>query len=122
VHELAVAVGLVRQVQAAARERAPGRRVTAIEVELGELSAVVPEFLRSAFPLAAEGTGLDGAALCIRRVAAQFACRSCAARFAPGGTACPQCGGTDVELVAGREIFLVSIEVEDQPEAKGKRR
>jgi hydrogenase nickel incorporation protein HypA/HybF len=122
VHELAVAEGLVRQVLAVAREKAPGRRLTGLEVELGELSAVVPEFLRSAFALAAEGTALEGAALSIRRVAPEFACRACAARFAPGGTACPRCGGADLELVAGRELLLVGIEVEDEPEAGGRRR
>jgi len=115
VHELTFADGLVRAARSAARRSAPGRPVTALEVEVGEVSTVVPELLAGAFAIAAEGTELAGAALRFRRTALAFECRRCARRFGAGPIACPACGSADVAIVAGREVKLLAIEVEEEP-------
>lgn len=110
-HEFALAQALVGQVRAAAE----GRAVTAVFVEAGEFSAVVPAALRQAFRLATAGTELAGARLRIKRVRARFRCRACGRSFPPGGSACcPACRGSDLELAAGRELRLAAIEVEEQ--------
>ena len=114
-HELTFAEELVRAALAAARQNAPGRRVTALEVEVGEFSTVLPELLSGAFAIAAQGTALAGAALRIRQVPLAFACRACGRRFGAGLTACPACGASDVEITAGRHVNLLAIEVQDGP-------
>jgi hydrogenase nickel incorporation protein HypA/HybF len=113
-HELSLAQSMVEQALAAAEENAPGRRVTQVHVEVGELSGAVPELLREVFPMAAQGTVLADARLRIRRRKARFECRSCGESFAVGeGVGCPQCGSTRVDMTAGRDIRLTSIDVED---------
>jgi hydrogenase nickel incorporation protein HypA/HybF len=112
-HELAIAEGLVRTALAALKDAPPKSKVTELAVEVGELSTVVPELLKSSFDIAAEGSRLAGAKLKIKKVALVFACRGCGRKFGTGHTACPECRSTDVEIVAGREVRLLSLEVED---------
>ena len=114
-HELSIAEALVRQGVEAGRRSAPGRKVTELCVEVGELSGVVPGLLREAFPFAAAGTGLAGTRLKVKKVAARFECRACKKRFKLGeGIGCPACGASDLDMIAGREIRLTAIEVEDR--------
>jgi len=113
-HEFAVAEGLLRTALAALKGAPPKARATMLELEVGEVSTVVPELLESAWAAAAEGTRLAGAKLRIRKVALRFTCRGCRREFGAGPTACPGCGGTDVEIAAGRELRLLSLEVEDE--------
>jgi hydrogenase nickel incorporation protein HypA/HybF len=111
VHELAIA----RSVVAVAAEHADGRRVTRVELRIGHLRQVVPGALRLAFPLAAAGTPVEGAELAIEPVPARVACRACggAGEAADFPLACPACGGVDVELVAGEELLVTGLEVEE---------
>ena len=58
-HELAISESIVEQV----RERLPDARVVRVLVEVGALTAVVPDALRFSFDVCAQGTGLEGATL-----------------------------------------------------------
>ena len=112
-HELAVCQALIEQVEtAAANERA--LRVVRVVIAVGALSGVEPEALGSLFPLVAEGTVAADADLVVERVAARVKCRACG-REAQTDTAfigCTACGSKDVELSAGRELNIKSIELE----------
>jgi len=112
-HELAIAEGLVETALAALKDTPQRSRVVSIEIEAGEMSTVVPEALEFSFAMLAEKTRLAGAKLVIRTANLRFACRGCRREFGAGNAKCPGCGGTDVETVAGRQVRLMSIEVED---------
>ena len=58
-HELALTQAIVEECAA----RAEGCRVTKVVVEIGELSAVLPDAVRFCFDLCCEGTPLEGAEL-----------------------------------------------------------
>ena len=58
-HELSI----TRNVVAIVSERAVGQRVTRVRLEIGRLSAVVPDSIRFCFDICAQGTPLEGAAL-----------------------------------------------------------
>lgn len=109
-HELAIAESVVE----AARNRAAGRRVSVVRLRIGRLSGVVPDALEFAFEVATAGTDLDGASLEIDDVAARATCHVCKADFTLDDPIplCP-CGSADVEIVAGRELAMVSIDVEE---------
>ena len=114
-HELSIAQALLREALAAARSVAAGREISGLYLELGELSGAVPELLREAWPLAAEGSALAGARLRIKRVKARFECRDCGGKLAVGeGVTCPDCGGRDLDMAAGREIRLTGLEVDEK--------
>ena len=112
-HELSLASGIV----AIAAEHAAGRRVTRVELKVGHLRQVVPSALEFAFQLVAEGTPAEGAELVLEHVPPRVACPRCRAegdvdRFP---LACPECGSLDVDLVAGDELTVESLELEDEP-------
>jgi hydrogenase nickel incorporation protein HypA/HybF len=67
VHELSI----TRNVVAIVSERAEGQRVTRVRLEIGRLSAVVPDSIRFCFDICAQGTPLEGAELEILESAGQ---------------------------------------------------
>jgi len=67
VHELSI----TRNVVAIVTERAQGQRVTRVRLEIGRLSAVVPDSIRFCFDICAQGTPLEGAELEIIESAGQ---------------------------------------------------
>ena len=117
-HELSIAQALIEQVEAtAAKEHA--LRVVRVVIAVGALSGVEPEALSSLFPLVAEGTVAADADLVVERVAARVKCRGCGleAQTDAAFIGCAACGSKDVELSAGRELNIKSIELEidDKP-------
>jgi hydrogenase nickel incorporation protein HypA/HybF len=114
-HELSIADAVVT----IASRHANGRRVTRVDVKVGWLRQVVPDSLLFAFELVSAGTELDGAELVIEEVPARVRCRACTAetelREFPAH--CGECGGFDVDVTAGEELLVDSIEVEDGSEA-----
>ncbi|AFM16900.1 Zn finger protein HypA/HybF (possibly regulating hydrogenase expression) [Mycolicibacterium chubuense NBB4] len=107
-HEMA----LTQSVVDAVCEHAAGRRVHSVKLEIGALCAVVPESMEFCFDLATEGTVADGAHLDIAVTPGAAHCRSCGAAFEMADLIllCP-CGSADVEVLAGRELKILSMEV-----------
>lgn len=107
-HEMA----LTQSVVDAVCEHAAGRRVHSVKVEVGALCAVVPDSMQFCFGLAAEGTVADGATLDLDVRPATARCRSCEQEFvlADPILLC-RCGSADVEVLAGRELKILSMEV-----------
>ena len=66
-HELSI----TRNVVAIVSERAVGQRVTRVRLEIGRLTAVVPDSIRFCFDICAQGTPLAGAELEIVESAGQ---------------------------------------------------
>ncbi len=107
-HELSITQSVVDAVC----ERAAGRSVRRVRVEVGKLTAVVAESMQFCFELVTEGTVLQGASLDIDQPQGCAHCRTCGTDFALRDLVllCP-CGSADVEVTAGRELRIVSMEV-----------
>lgn len=107
-HELAIAESVVEAVL----DRTGDTRVTCVRLTIGRLSGVVPDALTFCFELATAGTALEGSTLEIIQLSGQAHCRSCDSDFAKDDLIllC-QCGSADVEVVAGRELSVTSVEV-----------
>ncbi|MET7772284.1 hydrogenase maturation nickel metallochaperone HypA [Nocardia sp. NPDC005366] len=108
-HEMAI----TRSVIDAVCEHAAGRRVHSVTVAVGGLCAVVPDAMRFCFELAAEGTVAEGASLEIVDVPGAAQCRDCGAEFVLTDPIllCPECGGVNVDVRAGQELRITSMEV-----------
>src|SRR5919201_4470884 len=119
-HELSLADAVV----AIARDHARGRRVSAVDVKVGRLRQVVPDALAFAFELVAAGTEVEGSELRVERVPVRVRCARCAAESdAPDfPLACAECGSLDVEVVAGDELLVESLELEELAAVGGGRR
>lgn len=107
-HELGVALELVDAIAA----RAGGARVQRVVLEVGALSSVLPDALSFCFPLATEGTVVEGAALELRSVPGRARCRSCSRELSLGRASdrCP-CGAYDLEWLSGDGLTIVELEV-----------
>jgi hydrogenase nickel incorporation protein HypA/HybF len=110
-HELAIAEAIID----VAQRHAAGRRVYAVELIVGRLRQVVPPALEFAFELSSRGTTLEGAELRIRDVPAAGRCRRCGCERALDGfpLACAACQSLDMEVMAGEELLVDSLELEE---------
>jgi hydrogenase nickel incorporation protein HypA/HybF len=111
-HELSIAQAIA---DVAARH-ADGRRVVRVEVRVGHLRQVVPDSLDFAFGLVTQGTALHGAELAITQVGAAGRCRECGAESVMEGfpLCCARCGCLDVEVLAGGELLVDALELEEE--------
>jgi hydrogenase nickel incorporation protein HypA/HybF len=112
-HELSVAMAIVEQAEEV-RQREKAVRISQITVAVGDLSGVDREALEMAFSLAAEGTAAAGAKLTLERVEAHVRCAACGEQTAVSipFLTCKKCGSVNVEIVAGRELLLKTLELE----------
>jgi hydrogenase nickel incorporation protein HypA/HybF len=107
-HEL----GITQEIVAIALEESRGQGIRRIVVEIGRLTAVLPDAVRFCFDLCTGGTAAEGAELDIVEVAARARCRTCAREQAfdqPFGIC--SCGSLDLDWVAGDELKVQTVEV-----------
>ena len=107
-HELAITQEIIEIVQ----ERAGARKVSRVVIEIGKLSAVLPDAVRFCFDLCAEGTPVEGAVLEIEEPAGRARCRVCGGEVAldrPFGRC--GCGSTDLDWISGEELRIRTMEV-----------
>jgi hydrogenase nickel incorporation protein HypA/HybF len=111
VHELSITQSVVDLVA----ERAAGRTVVAVNLRVGRLSGVVPDAMQFCFEIASAGTPVEGAGLEIEEIDGQISCRSCGLESPVDDLVllC-SCGSADVEVVAGQELTVVSVELEKE--------
>ena len=112
-HELSVALSIVDL--AAEEAGRHGGRVVAVHLKLGRLCGVVKEALLSAYGLAREGTPLQQAELVVEEVPVVAWCEACAAEHRPASALelrCPSCGGPTPEVLRGRELEVVALEID----------
>jgi hydrogenase nickel incorporation protein HypA/HybF len=87
--------------------------VNLVRLDVGALSGVVPEAMQFCYELIIGGTSLEGSTLVIEQMPGAAHCRSCGQDFALDSLIllC-SCGSADVELIAGRELRVLSVEME----------
>ncbi len=113
--ELSIALGIV-DMAVEKMEELSAKSIFAIHLKLGVLSGVVPEALRSAFELAREPTPLAGTVLVIEEIPLTAFCPKCKVERSvifPELT-CPECGTVTPEIVRGREMEVVALEIESE--------
>jgi hydrogenase nickel incorporation protein HypA/HybF len=112
-HEQSITEGILR-VATEHAERAGAQRIAHIHIVVGELSNVSEDSVRFYFELLSQNTIAEKAALHFQRVRARFRCRDCGQEFEPEGLDwnCPHCQALGGDIVAGREFYVESIEVE----------
>jgi len=113
-HELSIAVELIRVAEEAARAEG-AQRILVMGIRLGERSGVVRDALEFAFESAVLGTLAEGSVLDIEEVPARLNCAVCGRPTPPAAPLtmrCSVCEELCPELSSGREMDLVRIEFE----------
>jgi hydrogenase nickel incorporation protein HypA/HybF len=114
-HELGIAQNILEIVQQAVpKEQTPA--VRSIRIRVGPLSGVVPDSLEFCFQAIINETIFQKASLAIEQMPAILSCRKCAYRFQTNDLEflCQSCGSSDLELVSGRELEIVDIELAEE--------
>jgi hydrogenase nickel incorporation protein HypA/HybF len=111
-HELAIADSVVQ----IASRHAEGRQVTKVYLKVGHLRQVVPSALAFSFELVAHGTPVEGAELELEEIPVAGKCRGCGTESRPESfpLQCAKCNGYDLEILEGEELYVESLEMEDQ--------
>src|SRR5215831_18266195 len=91
--ELSIASHLLEAVRGQVEQHG-ARRVTAINLLVGERAGIVEGSLRFCFDLLAPDTPAEGAVLNLRKAPMVFHCGPCAADYSPSAAelTCPSCG------------------------------
>jgi len=113
-HELAIAQGILEIVQQAV-PKGQEAAIRKVRIRVGQLSGVVPDSLDFCFGVIANDTPMNQASLAIEQVPTISRCRDCACDFQIQDLAfiCPACKSTNLELISGKELEVVDIELED---------
>ena len=110
-HELSLSSAIVNT----AVKHAAGRPVHVVTMRIGALRQVVPDTLDFYFSFVARGTVCEDARLEQQLIAARLRCPACEREWEIEfpDFRCPQCGEAGVDVVAGNEFEVESIEVEE---------
>ncbi len=108
-HEL----GITQNIVAIAAEHAHGAKVRRISLEIGQLTAIMPDAIEFCFDVCAQGTPLEGATLEIIRVPGRGQCQACGQQMPleqPFGVC--DCGCTQLTILQGEELTIKELETE----------
>ncbi len=112
-HELAITQSMFDLVLEQAK-KVGAKKVGKINLVIGEMTGVVGDCVQFYFDFISKGTLAEGAALSFVMVPPKAQCRGCDKPFElkEFDWTCPYCGGNSLQIVAGKELFVESIEVE----------
>jgi len=109
-HEL----GITQNIIAIVSENAQGKKVQRVLLEIGKLSAIIPDAIYFCFDICAKGTIVEGAILEIMEIPGIAKCHYCNEEIyleKPFGRC--ECGNTHLELISGEELKIKEIEIEE---------
>ena len=109
-HELGVLLEVVNQVSEVAKEN-DVKKIEKLVLQVGDLSSMIPRYMKKLYPAAIEGTILEGSELEIEIIPGNGKCRGCGYSFnllEEEGT-CPKCGSKQFEMISGDEFFIKEI-------------
>ncbi|MBB6428251.1 hydrogenase maturation nickel metallochaperone HypA/HybF [Algisphaera agarilytica] len=116
-HELSVAISIVQSITDATAAEDHGQ-IAAVNVRVGAMSGVIPEALQFAWTPATRDTPLQGSELRVEFIPAAIYCENCSDTVELPGQrlVCPVCQTRSPRLVRGRELDILSVEL--QPESQ----
>ena len=112
-HELGIVFYIIRDVKQTAAEHHVDR-VSAVVMNIGEVSTVVPEYLTDCWRWAADKEDLlRGSELKVNLLPAVTHCDGCGHEYETVryGKTCPRCGSGRTWLLRGNEVEIQAIEV-----------
>lgn len=112
-HELGIVFYIIRDVKEAAEQNGV-EHVSAVVMNIGEVSTIVPEYLTDCWRWAADKEEmLKGCELKILTVPAITHCDGCGEQYptVKFGKKCPHCGSDNTWLLQGNEVEIKEIEV-----------
>ncbi len=113
-HELSVTQSILDVAQRHAKQ-AGARRILAISLVIGDLTGFVDDSIQFYFDFLSQDTLAQDAQLNFERIAPRVRCHACGTDYTPPDSClwtCPECGALGGEVIAGKEFYVASIEIE----------
>ena len=109
-HELSILKYVLDTIESVYNEQGLSK-IGKIVLEIGELSEVIPGYLRQVYPAAVEDTIFEETELEIVMVKGNVICNDCKKvyRFLEHSKACPYCGSTHKEIISGNSFNIKEI-------------
>lgn len=114
-HELSIAMSIIEMAEEESASRG-NAYIQAVHLRLGLLSGVVKEALLASYEMACASTVLEGSQLLIEEVPVEVFCSQCQERRPIASIqwmACPECGTPTPEVVQGKELEVVALEINE---------
>jgi hydrogenase nickel incorporation protein HypA/HybF len=115
-HELQIAQNIVKITEDEVRKSGLTQNISAINLKIGKMHAVIHESLRFSFDvLKRTRIQLEQAELVISEMPVKIQCRTChkTRLITEPIFICPNCSSADIEIISGNELFVDSIEFKD---------
>ena len=115
-HEMGIALQIVRIATEAIPDEAKNIPIKKVNIQVGKLTAVVPESLRFCFEVAIKDTPLKGAELSIEELPIRGRCPKCQSEWTITDPEfmCKKCEDGDIDIISGQELHVTSIEISDK--------
>jgi hydrogenase nickel incorporation protein HypA/HybF len=112
-HEYSVVQALLDQCEENAKAN-DATKVTKVVLKIGVMSGIETSLLERAFDTFKEKTVCDAAELVINTQALTIECHDCkkASELEKNRYNCPNCESTNVKVIDGEDMFLMSLEME----------
>ena len=112
-HEMSIAQSLMEIIREEMGKH-DAKVLKSVHLQIGQLSAIVPESLSFCFQVMVEGTEMEGAKLVMDIIPLRGRCPECRKEFEIEDYhfACPTCGSARIETIAGQDLAVVDMEVE----------
>jgi hydrogenase nickel incorporation protein HypA/HybF len=114
-HEMGIAQELVRIALDALPQDLENPKVETLNLKIGKLSSVVEHSLTFCFEIITKDTPLENARLKIESVPVRIRCTGCGKEWEADTPVfqCSDCEQGKVEMLSGREIEIISMELFD---------
>lgn len=112
-HEMSIAQSLIEIIREE-MDKHDAKVLRSVHLNIGQMSAVVPDSLSFCFEVIVAGTELEGARLIMDLVPLEGFCRECDDTFQIENYvfACPACGSTEIDVIGGQDLSIVEMEVD----------
>ena len=112
-HELSIVANLFEILEEKAKEK-KAKKITLVKLQVGALSGVVPEFLKTAFDIYKKDTKAAEAKLKIEDVPLKIKCLKCGQVTVKNDFVfiCEKCASRELKTLSGTELLLEKVELE----------
>ncbi len=114
-HEMSLMSGILAKAEQAL-EPYQVRQINSITVQAGVLANLLPDAFAFAFECLSGGTVFAGAKLITEQRPITARCQQCNIQFEEESLPliCPQCHDNQIVIISGDEVFLTSIDFEEE--------
>ena len=110
-HELPVAQNIL---DIALNNAGDSKKITKINITIGRLSSIIGDSVQFYWDMLSKETIAEGAILNFEIIETKMLCRDCKTQYSPNEESfeCVNCKSKNIQIIAGKEFQLTSIEVD----------